>query len=179
MLGANSDLNALSIQIHLQLHWFPGSSRYHRGQRRKPSPPKFLMETEKWARQSFDLTLQGPGYRNYSMIYLFLPPLSLPVLLLVWSVAVVWLFLTADSWSSALLLVCICWEVCRAKHQRFRGKNVSVMHPLFYFHKRGLFWSICSGFWPRALIRKLGKKAVHEQELIITLQEGTLLHEGN
>lgn len=86
------------------------------------------------------------------LIYLFLPPASLPVLLLVWSVAVVWPFLTADSWSSALLLVCTCWEFCRVKHQRFRGKNISIANLLFYFHKHALFWSICACFWPRALI---------------------------
>jgi len=58
-------------------------------------------------------------------------PLSLPVLLLVWNVAVVWLFLTADSWSSALLLVCICSEVCRVKDwgQKYRYYTPALLLP--------------------------------------------------
>lgn len=83
-------------------------------------------------------------------------PISLPVLLLIWSVAVAWLFPTPDSWSSTLLLVCICWEVCRVKHQRLRGKIISSTHLLFYYHKNALFWSICSCFWLKGSIPAWG-----------------------
>lgn len=152
----NTDVDALSIQTQLQHFRFKSSSRYHRCQRRKPRPILLASDGDR-KRSKTTLRSDPVGIRISDFLNGFLYfCLSLPVLLLIWSVAVAWLFPTSGSWSSTLLLVCICWEV-RVKHQRLRGKIISSTHLLlFYFHKNALLWSICSCFWPKGSITAWG-----------------------